>query len=96
MELDQIEMREGLAKLRTYISYQCKIENLVHHNSLDPDSSLLTVRYVARKFRLKQSDVIDMAEDSLILNYNVGIRTHSGIGEYNNIGDYTLEYIGNE
>jgi len=96
MELDPVELQEGLKTLRTYIQYQKKIEDLVVLNLLDPDSPLLTVRYIARKFRLKQSDVIDMAEDSLILNYNVGIRTHSGIGEYDNIGDYTLEYIGNE
>lgn len=55
---------------------------------------LPTVRMIATRFGIAQKEVLDICEDRSLLEYNVGIRTHSGIGKFPTIGDYLVEYIG--
>jgi hypothetical protein len=90
MEIDEIEVSSGIAKLKKYIKFQHKIFQEVVWNLFTSDY-LLTIRELARKFRIRQSDVLDMIEDSPDLGYNVGVRINNGIAEYKNIGDYTVD-----
>jgi hypothetical protein len=55
---------------------------------------LPTVRVIATKFGIAQKDVLEICEDRSLLEYNIGIRTHSGYGVYSAIGDYLVEYVG--
>ena len=55
---------------------------------------LPTIRKIATKFGIAQKDVMIICEDANGLNYNVGIRVHSGYYVFPNIGDYLVEYVG--
>ena len=48
------------------------------------------IRYLARRLHIKQCDVLQLCED-LDLNVNIGIQCGNGIGEFDRIGDYTVE-----
>lgn len=53
-----------------------------------------TVRQVARKYRVTQQAVIDLCEDWHGEGYMkpaVGVRCGSGIGTFDNIGDFLIE-----
>lgn len=67
-----------------------KLTNLCLVRQETPD--LLTVREAARKFRVRQSKILEIAED---LDYcvNVGLRVGNGIWKHENIGDYELEIL---
>lgn len=55
---------------------------------------LPTIRMIARRFGVAQKEVIQICEDVRDIEYNVGIRVHSGYGVFSRIGDYLVEYIG--
>jgi hypothetical protein len=55
---------------------------------------LPTIRMIATKFGIAQKDVITLCEDVGDLEYNVGIRVHSGYGVFPTVGDYLVEYVG--
>lgn len=59
---------------------------------------LPTVAEAAKRFRVRQQDVLDAVEGvdprdvgGDYFGYNVGIQCGSGYGEYDRIGEYTLE-----
>ena len=54
------------------------------------------VRMLSKLMRVRQSEIIELAEDSEVLDVIVGIRSGNGIGEFENIGDYQIEYYGEE
>lgn len=80
-----------------YISLRERITEFVR--TLPPEKGrtmwgLPTVRMIATKFGIAQKDVIALCEDTNDLDYNVGIRVHSGYGVFSAVGDYLVEYAG--
>jgi len=53
-----------------------------------------TVREMARRYRVRQQDIVDMLEchDSVCMNVAVGIG--DGFYEHESIGDYNFEWTG--
>ena len=50
-----------------------------------------TVRELARKYKLKNDEIITLVEDNDDLGYNIGIRVGSGHYVEKYKGDYTVE-----
>ena len=83
--------------LDRYISLCERITEFVR--TLPPEQGrtiwgLPTVRMIATRFGIAQKEVITLCEDIDDLDYNVGIRVHSGYGVFSVIGDYLVEYAG--
>lgn len=55
---------------------------------------LPTIRMIAKRFGIRQKQIITICEDTEDIEYNIGIRTHSGYGVFSTIGDYLVEYVG--
>ncbi len=55
-----------------------------------------TVRELARRYRVRQQDVVDALEchDSVCMNVGIGIG--NGVWEHESIGDYNFEWVGDE
>lgn len=53
-----------------------------------------TVREMARRYRVKQRDIVEMLEchDSVCMNVGIGIG--GGVYEHESIGDYNFEWMG--
>ena len=52
------------------------------------------VRDLARRYRIRQADVLAMIEDSEELDLLVAFRSGGGVGELDDKGDYRVEYYG--
>ena len=55
---------------------------------------LPTVRQLAKRYRMSQGKILTLIEDADDLDYNVAIATGSAMVDYDNIGDYTVEFCG--
>ncbi|MCK4819785.1 hypothetical protein KA005_28725 [bacterium] len=55
---------------------------------------LPTIRMIATRFGIPQKQILDICEDTRDIEYNIGIRTHSGFGVFSTVGDYLVEYVG--
>lgn len=53
-----------------------------------------TVAELARRYKVKQSDIVDIAEGHDNLDLIVGMRTGSGHGAFATIGEYRVEWFG--
>lgn len=53
-----------------------------------------TVRYVARRLQLRQSEIVELADVDEHIDLLIGVQIQGmGTGEFDNIGDYQLEYL---
>lgn len=52
------------------------------------------VRDLAKRFRIRQAEVLSMIEDSPELDLLVAFRSGGGVGELEDKGDYRVEYYG--
>ena len=55
-----------------------------------------TVRQLARRYRVKQQDVVDALEYHDLVCMNVGLGIGNGVHEYESIGDYNFEWMGGD
>ena len=78
---DQIAFESRVANCR-------KLINLVRQSQ--NAGALPEVRYLARRLRMPQKEVIDLADDAG-LNVNVGWWVNGDYWEEERIGDYTIE-----
>ncbi len=53
-----------------------------------------TVKELARRYRVRQCDVVDALEDCESVCMNVGVEIGNGVWEYESIGDYNFEWVG--
>lgn len=53
-----------------------------------------TVRELARRYRVRQRDVVDALEDHGDVCMNIGISIGDGVYEHESIGDYNFEWMG--
>ena len=51
-----------------------------------------TIRELAVRYRIKQNTVIDIVESHENLDLIVGMKTYNGYGEFENKGDYRVEW----
>lgn len=54
------------------------------------------IKDLSKKFRCRQQEVIDFAEDIDDMDLIVGFRTEIGHGEFDSIGECRLEFYGDE
>jgi hypothetical protein len=72
-----------------------RMEAHVREQTLDPEAELPTVRQLARRYRITQALVEQIAEDVDLLGINCGVQIQGvGYGVFDNLGDYTLEWCG--
>lgn len=92
------DMNETVSELKDYLRTQEKLENYVKDIGLSHWTNFPTVRYFARRYKLKQNDIIDMVESSEVLDLVVGFQIGGGegYGSFDREGDYRVEYIGEE
>lgn len=53
-----------------------------------------TVRELARRYRVRQQDIVDALECHESVCMNVGIGIGNGVWEHEDIGDYNFEWVG--
>lgn len=83
--------------IQDYIKFKKKLEQYVMEQTINhykEYSELPTIRDLSRRYILSQKTILQMVEDSDCLDFNIGIRVGSGIGEFRRIGDYTVEWAG--
>lgn len=78
-----------------YLKYQRRIEDAARMQRNAHWSAWPCIRDLARKLRITQQDVLEIAEDTQTLNVCVGVRGgQGGIGSYGSVGDYLIEWMG--
>ena len=61
-----------------------------------PAGEAPTVRELARRYRVRQQDILDMLEEHENVCVNVGIGIGNGVHEHKSIGDYSFEWLGGD
>ena len=76
------------------IEYEDLKEKVVTYVTERQDTEMPTIRQLALQFKVKQTVMLQLVEDTEDLIYNIGIQIMSvGTYEYRSIGDYAVETI---
>ena len=86
------KMDNPIDKYNKWMTFKQRVTQYVYNYEPKNNQNLPTIRDVAKKFRMKQANVLYLIEDIDELEYNVGFAVGSGHYEYPMIGDYTVEY----
>ena len=80
--------------LNEIIKYEDLQERVITYVTKRQDTEMPTIRQLALQFKVKQTVMLQLVEDTEDLIYNIGIQIMSvGTYEYRSIGDYAVETI---
>ena len=80
--------------LNEIIEYEDLRERVITYVTKRQDTEMPTIRQLALQFKVKQTVMLQLVEDTEDLIYNIGIQIMSvGTYEYRSIGDYAVETI---
>ena len=80
--------------LNEIIKYEDLQERVITYVTKRQDTEMPTICQLALQFKVKQTVMLQLVEDTEDLIYNIGIQIMSvGTYEYRSIGDYAVETI---
>lgn len=83
--------------IERYQALQSKLIALIKPLAEKPHTEWLPVRDIAKTLRLRQQQVEELVEDTPELDLCVGFKAGSGgIAEFDKLGDYLVEFIGQD
>lgn len=82
--------------LQAYLRTQKRLEARAYAYRDLPHGQWPKVRDLARSLSVRQQEVLDMAEDSESLDICIGLRCGGGYAVEDRIGDYSIEWVGEE
>lgn len=95
------EMKQDI-ELSEYVKIKNRLHEYVKQRTLDSEKEdkdwrgWASIRELAKRYHLSQKIILEMVEDCDDLDLIVGFRTYSGYGEFDNQGDYLVEWYGEE
>lgn len=79
-------------RINNYEKHQKLIAKVL--DAVKNSDSGITVRELARRFHVKQFEILLVCDDCDELEPAVGIKVGSGYFEFESVGDYIVEYYG--